>query len=531
MSVTEQSAIAKRNPLPDIGDILFLFVLQLLVLTLPGYVLADGDTGWHIVSGQYILKTLSIPHQDLISATFPQAAWVAYEWLSDLVMAVFVQIGGVQALAVACSLAIAWLFLLLYEDCRAEGCHFVLALTITIIGAIASSVHWLARPHLFVYFGIYVFSRMLEKYRRGTVGRMKLFAVLTIAMLIWVNVHPAFVIGFVLLSIYFVSDLLIAVFAKDQLRKQSALSRLRDYALAFGCVLLATLVNPYGIGLYKYILHYSHANVVINATEEFQSPVFHGQLQQSCLEILFALVVVGVLVCKKKPSLPQLLSVLAFGHLALFAVRGGPMFVIVAVPFIGFLLSGQSEPGQESLQNNFGSEPLVWWQKLVDWYQRLGDTVDATEKSCNMHLVPALTSVVLLAMTAIPSVANSTFIKEIGFDAKRLPTKTLTYIRENNLDPAHGFNLDNWGGYLRYQLDKRVFIDDRADFYPVKFYLLYAKINTVLPGWQEELDNHKINWVLTPKGGRLEAELKITPGWKLAAEDQASALFIRTDQR
>lgn len=524
MNVAEQSTKRKSNPLPDIGDILFLFVLQLLVLTLPGFVLADGDTGWHIVSGQYILKTLSIPHQDLISATFPQAAWVAYEWLSDFVMAVFVQLGGVQALAVACSLAIAWLFLLLYEDCRAEGCHFIPALTITIVGAIASSVHWLARPHLFVYFGIYVFSRMLEKYRRGTCSRIKLWLVLTIAMLVWVNAHPAFMIGFVLLAIYFVSDLLIVIFTQDASVKQSALNRLRDYGVAIGCVLLATLVNPYGIGLYKYILHYSQANVVINATEEFQSPVFHGQLQQSCLEILFALVVVGLLITRKKPSLPQLLSVLAFGHLALFAVRGGPMFVIVAVPFIGFLLSAGSV--QEVV-----TDSSLWWKKLIAWYQRLGNTVDATERQCNMHLVPILVSIILLAMTAVPSVANSTFIKEIGFDAKRLPTKTLAYIRENNLDPAHGFNLDNWGGYLRYQLDKRVFIDDRADFYPVKFYLLYAKINTVLPGWQEELKNYDINWILTAKGGRLEAELKITPGWKLAAEDQASVLYIRIDEQ
>src|SRR5258708_4071785 len=105
--MTENAAISKASPLPDLGDIIFLVLVYLLLLLRPDLLFADGSTGWHLVTGNYILNQHAIPHNDLISYTFPNKPWVAYEWLSDLVMALAVKIGGLNLLAVGSSCAIA----------------------------------------------------------------------------------------------------------------------------------------------------------------------------------------------------------------------------------------------------------------------------------------------------------------------------------------------------------------------------------------------------------------------------------------
>src|SRR5262249_26242989 len=155
---------AKRLPLPDLADIIFLLILQLVLYLKPDFVFSDGSTGWHLVSGNFILDQHSIPHTDLFSYTFPGKTWVAYEWLSDLIMAALTRIGGLNLLAVVVSCAIALLFSLLYLECRRNGCHFFLAVVLCVLGAIVSSVHWLARPILFVFFGVYIFATTLEKF-------------------------------------------------------------------------------------------------------------------------------------------------------------------------------------------------------------------------------------------------------------------------------------------------------------------------------------------------------------------------------
>ncbi|MDQ5936667.1 MAG: hypothetical protein QG574_4003, partial [Cyanobacteriota bacterium erpe_2018_sw_21hr_WHONDRS-SW48-000092_B_bin.40] len=89
-------AEGKANPLPNVGDLLFVGVCQLLLFMRPAFIFSDGSTGWHLATGFYILNKHVIPHQDFLSYTFPGKEWVAYEWLSDLMMAALVKVGGLN---------------------------------------------------------------------------------------------------------------------------------------------------------------------------------------------------------------------------------------------------------------------------------------------------------------------------------------------------------------------------------------------------------------------------------------------------
>lgn len=506
-----------KNFLPDIGDIVFLFVLILLVFLSPCYLFADGSTGWHISTGQYILQHGWVPTHDLFSYTFPDKAWVAYEWLSDVIFAALVNIGGLTLLNLVVASGIGVLFLLLYEDCRESGCNFAMATFITMLGVLASSIHWLARPHIFTFFGIYIFARTLEKYRQGRISDRQMYLILAITMLFWANLHPAFLLGFVLTIIYLSPEILGALIYSDNELRKEHIARAKSFSLAAVFCALTTLVNPYGLKLHEYVANYFHGSrLIIAATEEFKSPVFQGGLQPSCLEMLLFLLVLGLVLSKRRPALAPFLATIAFAHLALSFVRGAPFFVIVALPFIAGLFAVASLIGNES--------PSYWMAKVKERWGRTSSSFDQTEKRCNTHLIPILSVLVLVGLTITGA---GGVVPQSGFDRTTLPSKTLDYMKENKLPANSGFNYDNWGGLIGYQLAIPVFIDERADFFGEPFYLEYAKVSLVTPEWLQVLDKRQINWVLFPRNSTLAQRLKETGGWKLVCEDQASYLFVR----
>lgn len=115
------------------------------------------------------------------------------------------------------------------------------------------------------------------------------------------------------------------------------------------------------------------------------------------------------------------------------------------------------------------------------------------------------------------------------FDPRTKPSKTLEWLKEDKLEPNVGMNYDNWGGYIRYKTGKRVFIDDRNDFYGERFYLDYAAVSQVQPNWQEVLDKYKIAWVWFPNNSSIVAKLKTSKDWKLLSQDEASSIFTRAE--
>src|SRR5678810_1044162 len=73
--------------LPSIGNMIFIAVFFVLIFGSGNALLGDGDTGYHIKTGQVILKNWSIPAHDFYSFHFPALSWTAHEWLAEVIMA------------------------------------------------------------------------------------------------------------------------------------------------------------------------------------------------------------------------------------------------------------------------------------------------------------------------------------------------------------------------------------------------------------------------------------------------------------
>ncbi|MBY0356611.1 MAG: hypothetical protein K2W82_01310 [Candidatus Obscuribacterales bacterium] len=489
--------------MPSLGDLLFLLLLQLIFGYLPNYMLADGSTGWHLLNGHYIINHWQLPPQDLVSYTFADKPWLAYEWLFDVCLAALDNLGGLSLVTFVCGASVALLFLLLYQACRKAGCHFLLTIFLCLLGIIVSAVHWLVRPHLVTFFGVFFYAAWLDAFCQGKLTAKQLWWRLGLSMLIWVNCHPAFIAGLAIIGIYLVCRIVIS-------KKQTI-----ELAFGLGIAALATLFNPYGVRLYEYIAQYFQQSIVLANTEEYKSPVFHGDWQTTSLELLYFLLLFGLfLKIGRKINVPRLFLVLALAHLSLSSVRNMPLFAIVALPFIAELFAGLSLESAPS-----------WCRGAYKLWQETGTNIDRIEASCTRHLLPILAVLILAVSCLSKGKAFGFELITSKFDAANKPTATLDCL--SKLPENKGFNFDNWGGYIAYKTGRRVFIDDRVDFYGEKFYLDYAAVATLQPNWQRVLDRYHIKWILFPKQSALVARLKDQPGWKLFCQDQASALYIR----
>src|SRR6185295_9512301 len=201
-------------------------------------------------------------------------------------------------------------------------------------GAIASSVHWLARPHLVTFFAIYALYRTLDRHWSGRLGGGRLAVLVGVIFFVWGNAHPAFPLGLVLMAVFLAGALLSAVV------QPTTIERARAVAVAFGVATAVTFANPYGYALHLYVARHL-ADPVLGATEEFLPPSLDGGLQTTCFFALVALLVAVLLMRPRAAATPQALAALFLTALALHGVRHVPLFVVVALPVLGERLGSE----------------------------------------------------------------------------------------------------------------------------------------------------------------------------------------------
>src|SRR6185437_1719846 len=167
--------------LPSLGDFAFLMPMVFLFVRMEGLktLLGDCDTGWHIRTGQWIAANRAVPVVDLFSYSKPHGVWYAWEWLSDLIFAGLYQRGGLAAVSFLAVLLLAGTFFLLFRLALRKS-NAVLALGALLLAVPASSIHFLARPHLFTLFFTVVFYGILDRVRAGN---SKLLGVPALALL------------------------------------------------------------------------------------------------------------------------------------------------------------------------------------------------------------------------------------------------------------------------------------------------------------------------------------------------------------
>lgn len=469
----------------------------------------DADVGWHIRNGESILATHSIPRVDSFSATMRGRTWFAWEWLYDAVMGWIHTKAGLNGVVFLSALTIAATLALVFRITIRRGSSLGIAILFFVLCALASSIHFLARPHVVGWLLTIVCFLILDRNHRDRTSNRNLFY-LPPLMILWTNLHGGFVLGLILLGIFFLASLI--EFSRSRSAKlQKSREHLIALGSAFGLSALASLLNPYGYKLHVHIYQYLTNQFFMQHIDEFRRPDLHKGPAQAFL-LMIALTLLAIVLARGRLRWTEWMLILFSATSGMYAARNLPVASMLLMMIAAPLLTAQL---------HFKTFRFARWGELLD---RARDA----EIRLQGHLWPV---VIVVVSTLICFNSGALFGKTVinaHFDAARFPVQAVNVLQQQrNRNPI--FSLDSWGGYFIYRLypGTPVFIDDRHDFYGEPYIREYLKVIHIEPGWESVLDGAHVNLIVMPSKSRISDALRKSGSWKVAYEDTVSVMFER----
>jgi hypothetical protein len=486
----------------SLSDCFFIALISwLFIFGASGWIalLGDGDTGWHIRTGQYILAQHAVPMQDLFSFSRPGAPWFAWEWLTDVFFAGLFQVGELKAIVLATGTLIGLFAAIVLRYTLWRGANPLVALLTTLLVAGASSMHFLARPHVFTLLLVPVYFWVLEADRRKNTRWLWALIPLTV---LWTNLHGGFVIALACMGV------LIAGSAIEAWLGIAPWAAVRRYGvLLCGCS-LASVINPYGVRLHEHIFEYLRADWIKNLVQEFQAPTFRseGQLQYEAL-LIAGLVVAGFLLAKRR--FVEALWILFLAHASLISVRHAPIYAMVAAPFVA-------------------GEISEWWSTAAARMKKSQALRILHQLGADLSPGFRRTSVWPAVFICVLALLDKPLHWPADFPSQLFPT-AVVHRHAAMLASGRLLTTDQWGDYIIYTFYPRqkVFVDGRSDFYGEDFADQYLHLLQGAYDWRQIMGRYGFTEALLPANWPLASLLKQDASWRVVDDDHAAVLFER----
>lgn len=497
---TGRSGLLARLLTPTFSDCFYLAIIVWLFLAgTQGWkaLLTDGDTGWHIRTGEYILQTGHIPTTDLFSFSKPGAPWFAWEWLSDLIFALLFRIAGLKAVVLFCGALIALFATVVLRYAIWRGANVSVAFPLAMFAVGSATIHFLARPHLFTLLFLPVALWMLEADRLNPSRAVWLLVPLTA---LWTNLHGGFAIFLVCLALF------AAGIAIESLLGRKQWHEVGRYAGLLGACSLATVLNPFGLQLHVHIFQYLRSDWIRDLVQEFQAPTFRNEGQaQFELLLIAGLIVVGRLLAERR--IVEVLWILFLAHSALNSVRHAPLYAAIAVPIMA-------------------SECTAVWRSLLAGARR--SSLSSILFQVGHDIEPMFRRVSLWAPAALVAIAciGAPIAWPTDFPAEAFPVK-MVHRHAEQLSSSRVFTKDQWADYLIYSFypKQKVFFDGRSDFYGEELGHDYLALLQGGFASRQILRRNRFDLVLIPADWPLATILKLAGDWTVLEDDGHTILF------
>ena len=449
---------------------------------------SDPDLWWHLKTGELIWKTHSIPGVDVFSFTAAGHAWMAQEWLSQVVIYGAYHLGGYTGLMLwLCAMAAA-LVLAGYGVSALYSGNVKIAFLGGMVTWLFATVGLAIRPHLIGYLLLIGELAILhlgrERDRRWFYALPPLFA-------LWINFHSSFIFGFVVLGVVLGCSFLdfqwgLMVSERWNVHKRTQL------AIATALSGAGLFLNPLGWKLIWYPFDVMfHQPLNLSFVNEWQQPDFGNARGLTLLGVAALILAVTLVRCVKLRAEEAVL----LGLLFYFGARHGRMvflFGIVAGPILCRLLADAWE-GYDARRDR------IW------------------------------PNAVLMLLAAIAMVIAFPGVREIQAQIdKANPVKAVEFLQHSGLS---GRMLNNYGfgGYLIWAApERKVFIDGRADVYePAGVLADYMRFMALDVDPQSVLQKYKVDFCLLAKDDPMTQVLPLIPGWKKVYGDAQAVIFAR----
>lgn len=484
---------------------LLVILIFIAIYTMAVRIPADTDTWWHLKSGEYIVETLSIPTTDPFSHTRGGTDWIDHGWLAQIfwygIFATTSWAGLSLVLALLVTLAF-WFVWLQLDEINV----FVAAFSM-LLGAVVSSVVWVARPQMISFVLTAIVAYLLHRFKRH--GESWRLLWLIPIVLLWVNVHGGFAIAFMLMLMYLIGEP-VNLFTQHKTDAVLSWRQIGWLGVVFLLCLAVVAVNPYTWQMWLYPFRTVGIDALRDFIQEWRSPDFHLLYVQPFV-VMLLLVLLGVARAGRQADWTDLALVALWTGWALFAARNIAIFGLVVTPILARYLNE------------------TWVGQWRVWGHENPPFSGPPRRRPNVALNLTLLGVVCLA-ALVKIIIPLTPQANLATEQQSLPYEAVTFLQEEQ-PPGPLFNSYNWGGYAIFKLwpTYPVYIDGRTDLYDDAFIRRYLGVVNADEGWQTVLDEDGINLVLIETNSVLAKFLRIEPGWREIHHDDMASVFTRQD--
>lgn len=467
------------------------------------------DFWWHLKMGQIIVSTHSIPHIDLFSFTAAGKPFIVQNWLAEIIYYGVFQLGGLPLLIFLNAALLAMVLLPVVFLCRESTARTIVAALSALLACLALAAN--ARPQVFSFVMFAFFYWILDGYRFR--HRDKLW-LLPLAMVFWVNLHGAFVVGLGLTLIFLGSESIRHLTNSGE-EDILSLRQLKKLGLILAACMAATLLNPQTYKIYDYILVVISDRASQQLAMEWQPAQVSTFLGIQMFYGLFGLAILGFIYSHRRRNLTDLALLLGFSIFGLTALRNTAWFAVVAAPILA-----------------------RYWAEL-DFREIFGAPVlprlDVPAKpSAQQHngLNFALFGIALLILVLLspwirPALCQASLLEV------QTPVKAIDYIEQHNLQ-GHIFHPQIFGDYLIWRLypQQQSFIDGRVHLFGESFVHEYRNVFCD-SHWEKKLEFWNIQLLLLSKENEqsdsrlLSKRARASKNWQILFEDEVSSLWGR----
>jgi hypothetical protein len=466
----------------------------------------DPGVGWHLKTGEFVWNSSTVPRADPFLAS-ERGTWIADQWLSDLLLFAGYRTGGWGILYV--TLAGIWLvtfFGILFRSVRTEAGSVLASVVAVLLAFKCAQVHFILRPVVFSIFCfacVFVTARGLSRRECVSARSLVLPGGFLIALFaLWSNLHPAFVLGLVVV--------LAVPFARI-LDGKSARAELVSLAvLALLCV-LATCLNPYGTELHESIIALGRSSYLLSLNSEWLPPRL-SSFEGATLVTFVILPVLAFLVSSPFRRDVGWFDILSTGFLAFEAfgsVRFLPFAAIAGAFPLAIALRSLAEAGG-------GISVLRLTRRCVqrmEQHERFSSKGEITAYCC------AVAGIAFYGFMPLP--------EKLGPQESRYPRAIVDVLRS---DSSEGVILasPDWGGFITANLHPafKAVIDDRNTLVGEDLYRQYFQSLDSLEDLSALVNRFHVTHLIIPRKSLVGEALASGRRWAILLDDGKS-LVVR----
>jgi|GEM_PF-1884806 len=338
MNPTSFSNSYKQNPL----DYILFCVVLTAIAALSLFQIRNNDIWWHMAVGREIVSSRHFFSVDSFSFTTLGHSWTPQSYLAGVIFYLIHMAGSTYGLIALRTALVVTTFAFMMKMLGGKGISFAFASPFVLVAALNMHSRFIIRPHLFEYLFLAVLIWILLSEKRAFL----FYAVPAIMQILWVNMHPSFYLGPIVVLIFLAGEAA-RRFSRGKVRFFRSVMKpgaaLKPLLILLLLLIGVSLINPSPLHFFTQPLGGYQRELISKYTLEWRSP-FDPALKSAAFHPYYEIMLFVVFVCfalsinRMQPA--SFLLALFFALLSIKAHRFRVEFALTALPLALLQLQG-----------------------------------------------------------------------------------------------------------------------------------------------------------------------------------------------